>query len=71
MDVLVLEPAAKRKVPLCRGIDDLESACPECFENQRRFWCAQTVRPDQSSLVSHAKCVFVHRHAGRRLGFAE
>jgi hypothetical protein len=26
-----------------RGIADLESACPECFENQRRFWCGQTV----------------------------
>ncbi len=26
-----------------RGVADLESACPECFDAQRRLWCAQTV----------------------------
>ena len=53
--------AAERKVPLHRGIDDLESACPECFENQRKFWCAQTVRPGQRSPVSYARCTSLHR----------
>jgi len=26
-----------------RGVADLESACPACFDAQRRLWCAQTV----------------------------
>jgi hypothetical protein len=24
-------------------MDDLAAACPQCFENQRRMWCSQTV----------------------------
>ncbi|CAL8470810.1 g10352 [Coccomyxa elongata] len=26
-----------------RGVDNLRSACSSCFDNQRSFWCAQTV----------------------------
>ncbi|KAK9842362.1 hypothetical protein WJX81_008566 [Elliptochloris bilobata] len=28
---------------MARGVEDLESACTECFDAQRRLWCSQTV----------------------------
>lgn len=28
---------------VCRGVDNLQSACSSCLDNQRSFWCAQTV----------------------------
>ncbi len=40
LDILNLSIVARY-----RGVGNLKDACEQCFENQRSFWCAQTVSP--------------------------
>ncbi|DBB04962.1 hypothetical protein WJX82_002727 [Trebouxia sp. C0006] len=39
-----LDPGTELKQLLqARGLESLEASCPQCFENQQKLWCAQTV----------------------------